>query len=89
MGATARRAGRTVAVACAFGLVAPTLVSAQGTGSISSLNATAIAEADPKVVESEREHPGLTSRTEFEDSDWEVGFFDGEDQVALLQHEQA
>jgi len=85
MQATATRLIRAFTVACAIGLAVPALASGQGAeGSISSLNATAIAESDPKVVESERKHPGLTSRAEFEDSDWEVGFFDGEDQIALV-----
>ena len=85
MGHVRIRARWVTALSCAIVVLVPSGAAAQsGTDQISSLNATAIAERDPKVVAQEREHPGLTSRAEIEDGNWEVGFFDGDDQVALV-----
>jgi hypothetical protein len=51
---------------------------------LSEREATRIAQRDEKVVEQDRINGALSSAAELEDGDWEVGFFAGEEKVALV-----
>jgi hypothetical protein len=73
--------GVLAALVLACGL--PASASA-GTGGIGSARATRIAGRDPKVVEERREHPGLSPSANMVDGNWEVGYFAGGREVALV-----
>jgi hypothetical protein len=51
---------------------------------IGAVEATAVADRDAKVLEQRREHPGLTSTANMVDGRWEVGYFAGGEEVALV-----
>ena len=51
---------------------------------LSEREATRIAQREEKVIEQDRINGALSSAAELEDGDWEVGFFAGEEKVALV-----
>jgi hypothetical protein len=51
---------------------------------IGAVEATAIADRDAKVVGQHHEHPGLTSTANMVDGRWEVGYYAGGEEVALV-----
>lgn len=73
-------------LALALALWAPSGASAQEEPAppVTELEATAIADKNPEVVRQRRLNPGLTSGVEMEDGDWEVGYFAGDEKVALV-----
>ncbi len=72
---------------CALLLIAVFSVSpaqAASAGQISEQRAVAIADRDPKVVAQRQEHPGLGSSADMVDGNWEVAYFAGGEEVALV-----
>jgi hypothetical protein len=67
----------------ALSLSIPSLAAAAA-GEIGSAQATRIADRDPKVVEERREHPVLSSSADMVDGHWEIGYFAGGKEVALV-----
>jgi Glycosyltransferase family 87 len=59
-------------------------VAAAAPGQIDSTQAIRIADRDAKVVEERREHPGLASSATMVDGHWEVGYFAGDEELALV-----
>ena len=53
-------------------------------GAINAAAATAIADHDPKAVEQRRLHPHLSSSASLVDGKWEVAYFAGGEEVALV-----
>jgi hypothetical protein len=53
-------------------------------GSISARHATRVAGRDAKVAAERAEHPGLTSSANLVEGHWEVGYFAGDKEVALV-----
>ena len=53
-------------------------------GQIDSAAATRVADRDSKVIEERRMHPGLSSSASLVDGHWEVGYFAGGSEVALV-----
>src|SRR6478609_10655201 len=53
-------------------------------GAISSERARNVADRDPRVVAERAEHPGLTSRANFVDGNWEVAYFAGDQELVLV-----
>jgi Glycosyltransferase family 87 len=51
---------------------------------IGAVEATAVADREAKVVEQRREHSGLTSTANMVDGRWEVGYYAGGEEVALV-----
>lgn len=75
-----KRAGLLIAlVAC---LLAAT--PAQGAEKVTRAEAIAAADQDPKVREEEREHGSLGPTATLDDGHWEVAYFSGGDQLALV-----
>jgi hypothetical protein len=64
-------------------LLAAPAVAGAAPGGIDSAQATRIADRDAKVVEERHEHPGLASSATVVDGHWEVGYFAGDEEVAL------
>ncbi len=60
------------------------LLAAPAQAAISEQRATAIADRDPKVVEQREEHPGLEPTASMVNGNWEVAYFAGGEQVALV-----
>lgn len=74
---------RLLAVALALSLCLPP--QAWGSAeSISAKQATAAADRDAKVVEERRRHGSLSNSANMVDGNWEVTYFAGEDEVALV-----
>jgi hypothetical protein len=65
-------------------LLALPAVAGAAPGQIDSAQAIRIADRDAKVVEERREHPGLASSATVVDGHWEVGYFAGDEEVALV-----
>jgi hypothetical protein len=63
--------------------IVPTVAAAEGQ-KISRSEAIAAADRDPKVREEERGHGELGPTATFEDGHWEVAYFAGGDQLALV-----
>jgi hypothetical protein len=63
--------------------VAPGAASADG-GKIGSSEAIAAANRDPKVVGEKREHPHLGPSAEMKEGHWEVAYFEGGEELALV-----
>jgi hypothetical protein len=63
--------------------IAPTVAAAEGQ-KVKEAEAIAAADRDPKVREEEREHGELGPTATFEDGHWEVAYFAGGDQLALV-----
>jgi hypothetical protein len=69
----------------AFAAVAPAAGAAPPPrGEIGAARATRIADRDPKAVEEREKNPGLTSSPTMNDGNWEVGYFAGDKEVALV-----
>jgi hypothetical protein len=83
------RAAAPIAVAAALLLAAlsPSCApAAEGPppGAIAPQRARGLADRDPKVVAEHTEHPGVTSRVSFVDGNWQVSYFAGDEEVALV-----
>jgi hypothetical protein len=71
-------------------LAAPAAIAAEGGDEgrpgarIGSVEATAVADLDADVVAQRRLHPRLTSSANMVDGRWEVGYFAGGEEVALV-----
>jgi hypothetical protein len=63
--------------------IAPTIAAAE-TQKIKEAEAIAAADRDPKVRAEEREHGELGPTASFEDGHWEVAYFAGGDELALV-----
>ena len=62
-------------------LIAPAPASA---GQITATQATKIANRDPKAIEERRKNPGATASPTMSGGNWEVGYFAGSREVALV-----
>jgi hypothetical protein len=69
-------------------MLVPGTASADG-GKIGSAEAIAIAERDPKVLDEKRRHPELGASATLEEGHWEVGYFEGGEQLALVVVDRA
>jgi hypothetical protein len=83
------RGAASIAAAAALFLAAsspPGAVAAEAPppGAIAPARARHVADRDPKVVAEHAEHPGLTSRANFVDGNWEVSYFAGGEELALV-----
>ncbi len=74
---------RSLAVVVALVLCLPSSAFATQ-GEISGARATRVADRDPKVVEERGKNPGLASSPAMKDGNWEVGYFAGDKEVALV-----
>ena len=74
----------TAAVLLAFAVVAPVALAAASPQEISAAQATKVANRDPKAVEEREKNPGLTSNPSMVDGNWEVAYFAGDKEVALV-----
>jgi hypothetical protein len=90
--ATVRRAGALLALVlvAAFALIGPASVGAAKppehptAKDISQTEAIAVAAKDPNVHKEQSEHPNLTPSARFKNERWEVGWFAGDKEVALV-----
>jgi hypothetical protein len=85
----ARRAAALVALLLALALLAAAPSSAADKerpppGSISSAEATQAAARDPKVTAETHVHPDLIPSPTFDNERWEVGWFEGDHEYALV-----
>ncbi len=71
----------TATALLAAALLAPAPASA---AQISAAQATRIANRDPKAIEERQKNPGLTPSATLNDGNWEVGYFAGSKEVALV-----
>ena len=55
-----------------------------GPNAITSSEAQAAAEKDPNVVKEQKEHPNLLPSPTYKNERWEVGFFEGDHEYALV-----
>ena len=60
------------------------LPAAAAASRVSEAEAIRVADRDPKVVEQREENPALTSSASMVDGNWEVGYFVGDGEVALV-----
>lgn len=74
---------RALLCALAALLLWPAAVGAED-GKIPEQEAIRVADRDAKVVEQRREHGSLTTSAALDDGNWEVAYFAGGDQVALV-----
>jgi hypothetical protein len=85
-----RRAAALLALALVLALALPAASVAvkppehPAPGDISAGEATAAAAKDPNVAKEEAEHPGLFPSANFDHEKWEVGFFEGDHEYALV-----
>jgi len=80
---------RRAALALTAGLLALTATPAHaatpaGGEPIDAIEATAAADRDARAIEQRRLHPDLTSSADMVDGNWEVGYFDDGEKVALV-----
>jgi hypothetical protein len=85
----ARRAAALIALLLALALLAPTTAGAAkdekpAPGDITSAEATQAAAKDPKVAAETHVHPDLIPSPTFNNERWEVGWFEGEHEYALV-----
>jgi hypothetical protein len=85
----ARRAATLIALLLALALLAPAVAGAAkgehpAPGDINSAEATQAAARDPKVAAETHEHPDLIPSPVFNNERWEVGWFEGEHEYALV-----
>ncbi len=85
----ARRAAAVLALLLTVALLMPTAAGAAkqeepAPGDVSSAEATQAAAKDPNVLKEKREHPGLVPSPTFKNEQWEVGWFEGEHEYALV-----
>ena len=82
-----RRAAALLALVVALALPAPAAAAkeeAPGPNDITAAEATAAAAQDPNVHKEEGEHPNLAPSPTFKDEKWEVGWFEGGHEYALV-----
>jgi hypothetical protein len=65
-------------------LFAALLIPAAAHGSVSEVEAVRVANRDRKVVEEREKNGGLTHSASIVDGNWEVGYYAGEHEVALV-----
>jgi hypothetical protein len=80
---------RCLALFLALALLAPASAAATaeetpGPNEVTAAEATAAAERDPNVLREEREHPDLLPNATLRDEKWEVGWFEGDREYALV-----
>lgn len=85
----ARRAATLLALALALALLAPAAAGAAkeehpAPGDISAAEATQAAARDPKVAAETHVHPDLIPSPVFDNERWEVGWFEGDHEYALV-----
>jgi hypothetical protein len=85
----ARRVVALLALLLALALVAPLAASAAkqekpAPGDVNSTEASAAAAKDPNVLKEQREHPELSPSPTFNNEKWEVGWFEGNHEYALV-----
>lgn len=85
----ARRAAALLALLLALALVAPAPAGAAGDetpapNDVTSNEATAAAAKDPNVIKEQGEHPRLVPSPTFKNEKWEVGWFEGDHEYALV-----
>src|SRR6185369_3785236 len=79
-----RRRGRLVLLFVVLAVaVVPATASADG-GKIGSSEAIDAANREPRVVGEKREHPELGPSAEMKEGHWEVAYFEGGDELALV-----
>jgi hypothetical protein len=86
----ARRAGALLALLLALALLAPAGAGATGEevpgpNEVTAAEATAAAAKDPNVLKEKREHPGLIPSATLRNEKWEVGWFEHDDEYALVK----
>jgi hypothetical protein len=84
-----RRVAALLALVLALALIAPAATAAANTetpapNDITSAEALAAAAQDPNVHKEEREHPDLVASPTFKHEKWEVGWFEGDREYALV-----
>jgi hypothetical protein len=84
-----RRAVALLVLLIALALTGPAAAGAAGEEEpgpdvITSSEATAAAEKDPNVVKEQKEHPNLLPSPTFKNERWEVGWFEGDHEYALV-----
>jgi hypothetical protein len=84
-----RRAAALLALVLALALIAPAATGAAkaeepGPNDITAAEALAAASQDEDVHKEEREHPNLTPSPTFKHEKWEVGWFEGDHEYALV-----
>ncbi|HTT94749.1 MAG TPA: hypothetical protein VMF55_08750 [Solirubrobacterales bacterium] len=84
-----RRLAPLVALFLAIALLGPATAAAAGEeepgpGDVTQAEAQAAAARDPNVHKEEREHPHLLPSATFEHEKWEVGWFEGDHEYALV-----
>lgn len=84
-----RRATTLLALVLALALIVPAAAGAAktetpGPNDITSAEALAAASQDPNVHKEEAEHPNLVPSPTFKNEKWEVGWFEGEHEYALV-----
>jgi hypothetical protein len=84
-----RRAAALVALVLALALIAPAAAGAAkeekpGPNDITSAEALAAASQDANVHKEEAEHPHLVPSPTFKNEKWEVGWFEGDHEYALV-----
>ncbi len=82
--ATAYLSTPPAAVAALLIFLMMLLPAAPAAAQVDEADATRIADRDPKVVEIRKAHPGLVSNAGKVEGDWEVGYFAGGTEVALV-----
>jgi hypothetical protein len=78
-----------LALLLALALIGPATAGAAGeeepaADAITSSEAQAAAEKDPKVVKEQKEHPNLLPSPTYKNEHWEVGFFEDDHEYALV-----
>jgi hypothetical protein len=83
-----RRARSLLVLLLALALIAPAAAAAKqeqpGPNDVTSNEATAAAAKDPKVLKEQGEHPDLVPSPTFKNEKWEVGWFEGDHEYALV-----
>jgi hypothetical protein len=85
-----RRAAALLALLLALALLAPAGAGATGEevpgpNEVTAAEATAAAAVDPNVPKEKREHPGLVPSATLRNEQWEVGWFEGDQEYALVK----
>ena len=84
-----RRTTALLVLLIALALLGPAVAGAAGEeepgpNAINSSEAQAAAEKDPNVVKEQHEHPDLLPSPTYKNERWEVGFFEGDHEYALV-----
>jgi hypothetical protein len=85
----ARRAVALLALLLALALIGPSVAGATGEeepgpDTITSSEAQAASEKDPNVVKEQKQHPNLLPSPTYKNERWEVGWFEGDEEYALV-----